>query len=174
MEEALKELVRLKRKRTIAVLGDMLELGGYAVEAHEKLVRFASDLNIDMLIAVGPEMSRAAGKFKGTFYTSGDSDSARSLLAVSGAKETILIKGREECVWKKYYRRLMRRSWRGNQFKIYTAWLFFAMNVFRYITFRTPRSVYCNDFHCDRPEDTSWLRAQAQPSRYGMTARRST
>jgi UDP-N-acetylmuramoyl-tripeptide--D-alanyl-D-alanine ligase len=94
MEEALKELVRLKRKRTIAVLGDMLELGGYAVEAHEKLVRFASDLNIDLLIAVGPEMNRAANKFKGIFYTSPDSDNARSLLAsLRSEGDAILIKG---------------------------------------------------------------------------------
>ncbi len=94
MEEALKELVRLKRKRTIAVLGDMLELGGYAVEAHEKLVRFASDLNIDLLIAVGPEMSRAAKKFKGTFYISADSDGARSLLTgICSTGDAVLVKG---------------------------------------------------------------------------------
>jgi UDP-N-acetylmuramyl pentapeptide synthase len=64
------------------------------VEAHEKLVRFASDLNIDLLIAVGPEMSRAAEKFKGTFYASADSDGARSLLAsVRSEGDAILIKG---------------------------------------------------------------------------------
>ena len=80
MEEALKELVRLKRKRTIAVLGDMLELGGYAEEAHKKLVRLASEMKIDILIAVGPEMSRAAEEFKGTCYQAENSDSARSVL----------------------------------------------------------------------------------------------
>ena len=36
MEEAIKELVRLKKGRAIAVLGDMLELGAYAEEAHRK------------------------------------------------------------------------------------------------------------------------------------------
>jgi UDP-N-acetylmuramyl pentapeptide synthase len=36
MEEAIKELVRLRKGRTIAVLGDMLELGAYAEEAHRK------------------------------------------------------------------------------------------------------------------------------------------
>ncbi|MDH4231918.1 MAG: UDP-N-acetylmuramoyl-tripeptide--D-alanyl-D-alanine ligase [Nitrospirota bacterium] len=94
MEEALKELVRLKRKRTIAVLGDMLELGGYAGEAHKKLVRLVSDLNIDLLVAVGPEMSRAAAEFKGSFYTSADSESARSLLSgICGSGDAILVKG---------------------------------------------------------------------------------
>lgn len=94
MEEALKELVRLKRKRTIAVLGDMLELGGYAEEAHKKLVRLASDLKIDMLVAVGPEMNRAAKEFKGTCCQAEDADSARSvLLSICDKGDAILIKG---------------------------------------------------------------------------------
>jgi UDP-N-acetylmuramoyl-tripeptide--D-alanyl-D-alanine ligase len=94
MEEALKELVRLKRKRTIAVLGDMLELGGYAQEAHKKLVRLASALMIEVLIAVGPEMGRAAEEFKGTCYKSENSDSARSVLSsICREGDAILIKG---------------------------------------------------------------------------------
>ena len=94
MEEALKELVRLKRKRTIAVLGDMLELGGYAQEAHKKLLRLASALKIEVLVAVGPEMGRAAEEFKGTCYKSENSDSARSvLLNICREGDAILIKG---------------------------------------------------------------------------------
>ena len=94
MEEALKELVRLKRKRTIAVLGDMLELGGYAQEAHKKLLRLTSDLKIDVLVAVGSEMARAAEEFKGTCYKSESSDSARSvLLSICREGDAILIKG---------------------------------------------------------------------------------
>jgi len=94
MEEALKELVRLKRKRTIAVLGDMLELGGYAQEAHKKLLRLASALMIEVLVAVGPEMGRAAEEFKGTCYKSENSDSARAvLLSICREGDAILIKG---------------------------------------------------------------------------------
>jgi UDP-N-acetylmuramoyl-tripeptide--D-alanyl-D-alanine ligase len=94
MEEALKELVRLKRKRTIAVLGDMLELGGYTGEAHKTLVRLTSDLKIDVLIAVGPEMSRAAGEFRGTCYQTEDSVSARSIVfSICHEGDAILIKG---------------------------------------------------------------------------------
>jgi len=94
MEEALKELVRLKRKRTIAVLGDMLELGGYAEEAHKKLVRLASALKIEVLLAVGPEMSRAAKEFKGVCYQAENSDGARSiLLSIRQEGDAILIKG---------------------------------------------------------------------------------
>ncbi len=94
MEEALKELVRLKRKRTIAVLGDMLELGGYAEAAHKKLFRMASDLKIDMLITVGAEMSRAKEEFKGVYYQAENSDSARTvLLSICKEGDAILIKG---------------------------------------------------------------------------------
>jgi UDP-N-acetylmuramoyl-tripeptide--D-alanyl-D-alanine ligase len=94
MAEALKELVRLKRKRTIAVLGDMLELGGYAEEAHKQLVRLVSDLKIDTLIAVGPEMKKAAKEFKGTCYQAEDSDAARSALSgICDEGDAILIKG---------------------------------------------------------------------------------
>lgn len=94
VEEALKELVRLKRKRTIAVLGDMLELGSYAEEAHKKLVGLASDLKIDVLVAVGPEMGRASGEFKGTCYQTENSLSARTIvLSIRNEGDAILIKG---------------------------------------------------------------------------------
>jgi UDP-N-acetylmuramyl pentapeptide synthase len=94
MEEALKELVRLKRKRTIAVLGDMLELGGYAEEAHKKLVGLASELRIEVLVAVGPEMIRASGGFKGACYQADNADTARSvLLSICREGDAILIKG---------------------------------------------------------------------------------
>jgi len=94
VEEALKELVRLKRKRTIAVLGDMLELGVYAEEAHRRLVRLASELKIDVLVAVGPEMSRAAEEFKGTYYPTENSASARSIVfGICHEGDAVLIKG---------------------------------------------------------------------------------
>ena len=72
----------------------MLELGVYAQEAHKKLLRLTSDLKIDVLVAVGPEMGRAAEEFKGTCYKSENSDSARSvLLSICREGDAILIKG---------------------------------------------------------------------------------
>jgi UDP-N-acetylmuramoyl-tripeptide--D-alanyl-D-alanine ligase len=94
MDEAIRELVRLKRQRTIAVLGDMLELGPYAVEAHKKLISLISELNIDVLIAVGPEMKKASSEFTGICYKADDSVSARSiLLSICRDGDTILVKG---------------------------------------------------------------------------------
>ena len=56
MELALETLVEVKGKgRSIAVLGDMLELGNFAKEAHEQLGGKVSELAIDFLFALGEE-----------------------------------------------------------------------------------------------------------------------
>jgi UDP-N-acetylmuramoyl-tripeptide--D-alanyl-D-alanine ligase len=55
VKAALETLASLKGgKRTVAVLGDMLELGDTAVEAHRETGRTVSNLGIDLLICVGP------------------------------------------------------------------------------------------------------------------------
>jgi UDP-N-acetylmuramoyl-tripeptide--D-alanyl-D-alanine ligase len=94
MEEALRELIRLKKGRTVAVLGDMLELGPCAEAAHRSLVDKLNRLGIDMLIAVGPEMQKASAGFSGETYQADDSDHARSLLLGTVKQgDTIIIKG---------------------------------------------------------------------------------
>lgn len=56
MELALETLSEMRGKgRAIAVLGDMLELGGYSNEAHQDLGMKVSKLSIDFLIALGEE-----------------------------------------------------------------------------------------------------------------------
>ncbi|MFE0104095.1 glutamate ligase domain-containing protein [Streptomyces sp. NPDC059009] len=42
--------------RTIAVLGEMLELGDEAVEAHRNVGRMAGELGVDIVIGVGGDM----------------------------------------------------------------------------------------------------------------------
>lgn len=97
MEEAIKELVRLKRQRAIAVLGDMLELGSYSEEAHRRLGRWMSDLNVDMLIAVGPMMAITAEEFsaKGgrSVKVSDALEARRVLLDICSSSDTVLVKG---------------------------------------------------------------------------------
>ncbi|MBI5640642.1 MAG: UDP-N-acetylmuramoyl-tripeptide--D-alanyl-D-alanine ligase [Nitrospirae bacterium] len=94
MEEAVKELIRLKRKRTIAVLGDMLELGTHAEKAHGELVGRLSALHVDVFIAVGSEMKKAAPAFSGACYRADDAPAARNLLLdLAREGDTILIKG---------------------------------------------------------------------------------
>lgn len=100
MEEALKELVRIRQGRAIAVLGDMLELGSYAAEAHRKLGRWMANLPVDVFIAVGPMMAGAAREFldateDGEAITALDAKEAREALlrCCSGGSDTVLVKG---------------------------------------------------------------------------------
>lgn len=94
MEEAIKELVRLRRERAIAVLGDMLELGPYGDEAHRRLVRWISGLPIDIFVAVGPLMSSAALEFSGRVYKFQSSTEAREMIKeIFKEGDTVLIKG---------------------------------------------------------------------------------
>ncbi|RJP45946.1 hypothetical protein C4587_00120 [Candidatus Parcubacteria bacterium] len=53
MESALESLEDLPARRRIAVLGDMLELGPYAMETHEEIGRLAGKI-ADVLVTVGP------------------------------------------------------------------------------------------------------------------------
>jgi UDP-N-acetylmuramoyl-tripeptide--D-alanyl-D-alanine ligase len=94
MEEAIKELLRLKKKRTVAVLGDMLELGAYSEDEHKKLVRRLSSSDIEVLIAVGQEMKRASSEFRGTCFQADDSSQAGDILGgIWREGDTVLVKG---------------------------------------------------------------------------------
>ena len=113
MEEAVKELVRQRRKRAIAVLGDMLELGAYAENVHRNLGRWMSGLPVDVLIAVGPLMAKTAEEFSAArrgdspcghespengappvvAVATDASDARRILLGICGKGDTILVKG---------------------------------------------------------------------------------
>ena len=60
MRQALINLGQMESSFKIAILGDMLELGDYTVEAHQKMVRFALDLDLERIILVGPLFAPAA------------------------------------------------------------------------------------------------------------------
>ncbi len=87
MEEAVKELIRVKEGKAIAVLGDMLELGSYAEEAHRKLGVWLAELPIDIFVAVGPLMALAAREFKSV--PSGHEKEVHTAVDAVGAKEIV-------------------------------------------------------------------------------------
>ncbi len=97
MQEALKELVRMKKNKTIAVLGDMLELGKYAEEEHRKLGKLLADMQVDVFIAVGPLMAMAESEFSRTsrksFKLENSSDASSVLAGLCSENDTVLIKG---------------------------------------------------------------------------------
>ncbi len=99
MEESVKELVRRakeghERRRAIAVLGDMLELGTYSKDAHIKLGGWLSGLPVDILIGVGPLMSLTVQAFQKKGIAAGNSkDAARELEKLVSEGDVVLIKG---------------------------------------------------------------------------------
>lgn len=98
MEEALETVSELPAKRRIAVLGDMLELGRFTLEAHERLGRKAAK-TVDLLAAVGhrakfmTEAALAAGAPKSkvqSFLTL--ADAARYLEGILKPGDLVLFK----------------------------------------------------------------------------------
>jgi len=86
--------------KSVAVLGDMLELGETAVEAHREIGRIAARLGVDILITVG-ELSRLmlagardAGMPEDRLFAAGSHAEAATLLKQhSGEGDVVLIKG---------------------------------------------------------------------------------
>ncbi len=84
VQEALNTLRDLPAKRKIAVLGDMLELGKYSIEAHEAIGRLASQI-VEILVTVGPRAKFIAEAAK----TSGLSEN--KILSFDTASEACLL-----------------------------------------------------------------------------------
>ncbi|RMG69337.1 MAG: UDP-N-acetylmuramoyl-tripeptide--D-alanyl-D-alanine ligase [Nitrospirae bacterium] len=100
MEEALKELASLRKKRAIAVLGDMLELGAYEETAHRKIGRLVAELPVDVLITVGQRMAYAGEEFQQNtngsrlhFHASEVDEAKRLLEGLVREDDTVLVKG---------------------------------------------------------------------------------
>jgi len=62
MKAALHSLAKLSNTRKIAVLGDMLELGAFSKELHEKIGEELQRLDIDIVITIGTEANYIAEK----------------------------------------------------------------------------------------------------------------
>lgn len=103
MKESLKEFVLMKgEKRTVAVLGDMMELGKFSEEAHRAAGKMISEIGVDVFVAVGEMMSLAAEESKKirckksmpAIYTFINADEAREdIVDILKRGDTVLIKG---------------------------------------------------------------------------------
>jgi UDP-N-acetylmuramoyl-tripeptide--D-alanyl-D-alanine ligase len=61
---ALEHLVSVAAgRRTVAVLGEMAELGGYTREAHAEVARAIDQIGIDVVIAIGPHARAYGGRW---------------------------------------------------------------------------------------------------------------
>ena len=98
MAAALASVVQLRRPggRVVAVLGDMLELGEGAAQAHRDVGRLAADAGVDELLAVGEFGPDLAAGFapcgRPARYLSGKSEAAAALAGRVGANDVVLVK----------------------------------------------------------------------------------
>jgi len=101
MDAALETLISLRSgRKAIAVLGDMLELGTVAVDAHRAIGETVVRLGVDLLITLGPLAKQVgagaidAGMPKDRVLEAGSQAEAAALLAkVSQPGDAVLIKG---------------------------------------------------------------------------------
>lgn len=99
MHAALDTLKSLPGKRKVAVLGDMLEIGKYAEEAHGRVGRLAGKF-VDVLITVGPlskfiaEAAREAGLHNNKIFSFDMADDAsKPVQDLIKKGDIILVKG---------------------------------------------------------------------------------
>lgn len=110
----LKEIPAADDKRKIAVLGDMLELGGYSEEGHQDVGKYLAKMKIDKLITVG-EYSRdidrgakEAGMNEDAIFHFADVSSAgRFLQEIMEEGDLVLIKGSQGMRMEKIVKEVM-------------------------------------------------------------------
>lgn len=95
---ALKTLKDLAQGRSVAVLGDMLELGTVAEESHRNMGLEAAKLSIDLVITVGELSSLAYESIKDleqveSYHCKNHDEAKRLLSKVLQSGDTILVKG---------------------------------------------------------------------------------
>lgn len=96
MKAALEYLGKIEDKRKIAVLGDMLELGSYSKELHEKVGKEVAKNKIDVLITVGNDAKYIAKiakeKIKETIECNSNEEAIKILNKIKKEKDCILLK----------------------------------------------------------------------------------
>ncbi len=100
VKAAINVLYDMKGMRSIVVLGDMLELGGYAIEAHREIGKFAVSKGVDYIIAVGKQSAHIvngaleAGMHEQRAYSFlQNQDAVEFLQKMILDGDTVLIKG---------------------------------------------------------------------------------
>jgi len=98
MPEADGDTIEAAAGRKIAVLGEMLELGDEAVEAHREVGRMAAENGIDLIVAVGDTLAKQLALTAGAagvpdIAMVGDSGTAAAYLAsILRPGDVVLVK----------------------------------------------------------------------------------
>lgn len=97
MAASIDALREIAAGRTVAVLGDMLELGEFAVEAHRKIGEKLIEKEINIVVTVGElagEIAQIAAAAGRKAFACDDHDAARKvLLQILQPGDTVLLKG---------------------------------------------------------------------------------
>ena len=75
----------------LAIIGDMLELGKTEIIEHDKIVKYALDLNIDKIIFIGSRFKKCEVNFKNFYFFNNKTELLNSNLKLN--EKYILIKG---------------------------------------------------------------------------------
>jgi UDP-N-acetylmuramoyl-tripeptide--D-alanyl-D-alanine ligase len=82
------------RARTVAVLGDMLELGPQGPEFHAELGQEASGAGVDLVVTVGPLAAAIAERFDGEIHSVADAAAAAEIVpGLLRSGDFVLVKG---------------------------------------------------------------------------------
>jgi UDP-N-acetylmuramoyl-tripeptide--D-alanyl-D-alanine ligase len=79
---------RAAGRRTVAVLGEMAELGDYTAEGHREVGRALEEVGIDVVVAVGPQAQAYGGR-----WVAGADQAARLLRDLLEPGDCVLVKG---------------------------------------------------------------------------------
>ena len=90
VKSALKSLSELNSSK-IAIIGDMFELGKTEIIEHDKIVKYALDLNIDKIIFIGSRFKKCEVNFKNFYFFNNKTELLNSNLKLN--EKYILIKG---------------------------------------------------------------------------------
>ncbi len=96
MRAAIDDLAESARAggRSVAVLGDMLELGRDERRYHREIGEYATEHGVEVLVTVGGLAAEMARKFGGETHSAPDADAAAELLEeLVGPGDTVLVKG---------------------------------------------------------------------------------
>jgi UDP-N-acetylmuramoyl-tripeptide--D-alanyl-D-alanine ligase len=94
MRAAIDELSETADGRTVAVLGDMLELGASSPHMHRHIGEHARARGVDVLVTVGPLAGEMSGAFAGGAHSVADAHAAAELLpGLLREGDTVLVKG---------------------------------------------------------------------------------
>ena len=114
MKAALEYLGKIRAKKKIAVLGDMLELGNFSGELHEKVGEEVAKNNIDILITVGREARYIVNKAleKGLeknkiYMCNNNAEAVEVIKKVSNSGDAILLKASNAMNFQEIFNKIM-------------------------------------------------------------------